>query len=563
MKYITVYSLLLLLSVFSVSCQKLGSEALGELTFMRLEEDTIRIAVGESYLIKPLFDSNETAAQGVTWNLTDDTLVNVTSGSNGTTTLVGEKTGETGLEIIAKKGNVTYNCAVVVEQEKKVKILAIGNSFSEDAVEGYLHEIITHSGQKAIVGNMYIGGCTLEKHWTNMKENNNSYEYRKINEDGIYTKETGKSLREVIKSENWDYISFQEVSYLSGKIEGYNSYLPDLVSFVKEIGTNPDLKILLHQPWAYQQNTTHSGFVNYDNDQTTMFTKIVEMVWKAKDLTDIDVIIPTGTAIQNARTSYIGDNLTRDGYHLDKGIGRFIASCTWYETLFGNILDNTYKPENLTKYDTELAKTAAYDAVKIPKKVTEMQEFATPPPNEYVLEYPIYIDFGATAAATPWNNYLTPTSGKLSDLIDEKENNTGFAIQVTGKFNGNNSSGEQENDINIPTEVGKDAFWSAGKSTPNSTFTISNMNKDYKYTLVFYASRGGVSDNRETEYYVQGTNEGKTYINAASNTSEIGKVEEIQPTATGTITVTLNPGTNNNNGSKYYYINAMWIHPAK
>ena len=24
----------------------------------------------------------------------------------------------------------------------------------------------------------------------------------------------------------------------------------------------------------------------------------------------------TGTAIQNIRTSYIGDNLTRDGYHL-------------------------------------------------------------------------------------------------------------------------------------------------------------------------------------------------------------------------------------------------------
>ncbi len=29
------------------------------------------------------------------------------------------------------------------------------------------------------------------------------------------------------------------------------------------------------------------------------------------------MIIPTGTAIQNARTSFVGDHMNRDGYHLD------------------------------------------------------------------------------------------------------------------------------------------------------------------------------------------------------------------------------------------------------
>ncbi len=562
MKRITVYSLFLLLSVFSFSCQKLGSEALGDLTFMRLEEDTIRIAVGEKYIIKPLFDSNETANQGLNWDLTDISLVKVTEGTNGEATLLGEKVGITDLKITTKKGNVSYKSTIVVEQDKKVKILAIGNSFSEDAVEGYLYEIIENSGRKSIVGNMYIGGCPLDKHWNNMKENNSAYEYRRI-ENGERKVIKGQNLRDIIKSENWDYISFQEVSFRSGFIDGYESYLPDLVEFAKKVSTNPNLKILLHQPWAYQQNSTHSGFVNYDNDQMKMFTKIVETVWEAKNLTDIDLIVPTGTAIQNARTSYIGDNLTRDGFHLDKGVGRFIASCTWYETLFGEVLSNTYKPDNLTKYDTELAKTAAYDAVKSPKVITEMVNFAAAPPNEYVLEHPIYIDFGKIASPKPWNNYLTTTSGKLSDLMDEKENNTGFAIQVTSKFNGGNTSGEQKNDINIPEEAGKDAFWSAGKKVPNSTLTISNMNKDLKYTLVFYASRKGVSDNRETEYYVQGINEGKAYVNAASNTSTTGKVEAIQPTEKGTITIILNPGANNSNGSKFYYINAMWIYPVE
>lgn len=38
------------------------------------------------------------------------------------------------------------------------------------------------------------------------------------------------------------------------------------------------------------------------------------------------MIIPTGTAIQNARTSFVGDHMNRDGYHLDLKIGRYTAA---------------------------------------------------------------------------------------------------------------------------------------------------------------------------------------------------------------------------------------------
>ena len=37
-----------------------------------------------------------------------------------------------------------------------VKVLAIGNSFSQDAVEQYLHEIAEADGKQLIIGNMYI-----------------------------------------------------------------------------------------------------------------------------------------------------------------------------------------------------------------------------------------------------------------------------------------------------------------------------------------------------------------------------------------------------------------------
>ena len=46
-------------------------------------------------------------------------------------------------------------------RQKVIKILAIGNSFSQDAVEQYLYELADAEGMPVINGNMYIGGCSL------------------------------------------------------------------------------------------------------------------------------------------------------------------------------------------------------------------------------------------------------------------------------------------------------------------------------------------------------------------------------------------------------------------
>lgn len=51
------------------------------------------------------------------------------------------------------------------KMEKPVKILAVGNSFSEDATF-YLPQIAEAGGKSLILGRLYIGGCSLERHWT-------------------------------------------------------------------------------------------------------------------------------------------------------------------------------------------------------------------------------------------------------------------------------------------------------------------------------------------------------------------------------------------------------------
>ena len=48
---------------------------------------------------------------------------------------------------------------------KTIRVLAIGNSFSEDAVEQYLYELCAENGDQLIIGNAYRGGQGLESHW--------------------------------------------------------------------------------------------------------------------------------------------------------------------------------------------------------------------------------------------------------------------------------------------------------------------------------------------------------------------------------------------------------------
>ena len=52
---------------------------------------------------------------------------------------------------------------------RTIRVLAIGNSFSEDAVEQYLYELGQDAGVDFVIGNLYIGGCPLQRHWNNVE----------------------------------------------------------------------------------------------------------------------------------------------------------------------------------------------------------------------------------------------------------------------------------------------------------------------------------------------------------------------------------------------------------
>ncbi len=321
-----------------------------------------------------------------------------------------------------------------VPDDGVIRILAIGNSFSQDAVEQYLWNLADAEGFDVVIGNMYIGGCTLATHLTHAMNDAGAYVYRKIALDGTKTEKGSYKLSTAIAEEPWDFITLQQVSDYSGVYSTFAASLPTLAAYVEERATNGNMKLALHQTWAYAKNSTHGAFPTYNKDQTTMYNAIVDAYEKAAELTGIDIVIPSGTAIQNGRTSYLGDTFCRDGYHLEVNYSRYTSACTWFETLFDtDVTGNDFVPASVSAYDAEIARHAAHAAVLRPDTVTEMAEYKKGPGSGTLTPGAMYIDFGngSNTAPAPWNNVTSISSTTPVALTDSDGEATGATVTIT------------------------------------------------------------------------------------------------------------------------------------
>lgn len=262
---------------------------------------------------------------------------------------------------------------------KSLKVLAIGNSFSVDAMQ-WLYNIADDCGvEEILLGNAYIGGAPLNLHWDNAENNLPAYTYYK-NTYNEWIEQNHETILNIIKDEDWDIITLQQRSAFSGITHTYEPYLTNLINYVNSNKKNANAKLYWHMTWAYEAGCDHPGFSDYNCDQMQMYNSIVNAIKQLIIPNDefID-FIPSGTAIQNARTSYIGDILTRDGYHLSYNLGRFIAGMTWFAKLTGLSIDNVkyvpssdeIKPEILS-----IVKESVNNAILKPLEVTQSKYIA-------------------------------------------------------------------------------------------------------------------------------------------------------------------------------------------
>lgn len=253
---------------------------------------------------------------------------------------------------------------------KTLKVLAVGNSFSVDGME-YLWDIATDAGCESVVlGNLYIGGCSLDMHWSNIRSDAAKYIYYK-NTDGKWTKTENTPISHAIADEDWDFVTLQQVSAKSGLPQSFGNAENVIGHIASEL---PDAKFFWHQTWAYQHDAYTSNFNAYDRDQLKMYKAIVD-TFKAKiqPNENIDGVIPAGTAIQNLRTTHIGDTLTRDGHHLSYSYGRYTAAFAWYAALTGGSVEQVEwypKKYNDLRIDMKYIRQAVKDAIKNPFEIT-------------------------------------------------------------------------------------------------------------------------------------------------------------------------------------------------
>lgn len=270
------------------------------------------------------------------------------------------------------------------QDEKAIKILTIGNSFSQD-IDYYLYDIAKSANVDVIVGNLYNSGCSFERHWSYASKNEGAYSYYKW-KSGKLTKVEYSTMKRAILDEDWDYITFQQSSAHSGLYDTYQPHLNKLVSYVKGNAKNEDVKFALNMTWAYSSQSTNDGFFNYNYNQETMYKSIVNSYKYASQESKIKLVVPCGTAIQNARTDKslkaVGKELTSDGYHLNSGLGRYIAGLTMFYSIVKEenldldlINDVKFVPDSkdITEKLVNLAKKSAVSAVQSPYAVKSIK----------------------------------------------------------------------------------------------------------------------------------------------------------------------------------------------
>lgn len=213
-----------------------------------------------------------------------------------------------------------------------INVLAIGNSFSQDATR-YLRKIAQAAGEDMKVVNLYIGGCPLWRHYKNICSDAPAYS---LEIDG---ESTGfeVSIRQALLTREWDFVTMQQVSHLSPDYESYQPYLDALSDYVMTYA--PKAKQVIHQTWAYENGSKRlCEELGYQTD-AEMFENVRNSYAQAADDISADLIIPSGEAMLLAAKQ--GYSMHRDTFHASLGIGRYLLGAVWFEALTGKSVIGT------------------------------------------------------------------------------------------------------------------------------------------------------------------------------------------------------------------------------
>ena len=246
--------------------------------------------------------------------------------------------------------------------------------------------MVTASGSNALFfKHICIGGCPLVVHWGNADA------FEKGSTD------PNAGAWSVLASEPWDYVTLQQYSMDSFKVETYRPYARNLYGYIKSQA--PQAEVLIHETWAYRADDPLF--------RAGTFTQ-QDMYWGLRRAYETIAgelgcrIIPSGDAFENARrdprwegsfpdpafdyqharppalpdqahslhTGYWWSqngkgewHLGMDGHHAGVA-GEYLAGAVWFESLFGqSIRGNDFVPGAVSREDVAVLQEIAHRTV--------------------------------------------------------------------------------------------------------------------------------------------------------------------------------------------------------
>ncbi|MBE6688422.1 MAG: DUF4886 domain-containing protein [Ruminococcaceae bacterium] len=231
-----------------------------------------------------------------------------------------------------------------------LKILSIGNSFSHNA-QTYLYQLGYADRVPMKTANLYIGGCSLETHYNNMKSSArvNPF-YLNGNSTGLIT-----TIEEALKSDDWTVVTLQQASHFSAKAESYYPYINELAEYVRTVC--PHAKLYIHQTWGYADGSKRLAEQGF-NSMEEMSKKVFECYNLAAEKINADGIIPSGEAMLELNKLWDKD-VHADTFHAATGLPTYLLAQVWFRTLTGSAPLGLHPEASFEKITENEARLAA------------------------------------------------------------------------------------------------------------------------------------------------------------------------------------------------------------
>ena len=220
-----------------------------------------------------------------------------------------------------------------------LSILAIGNSFTYDALSylPYLFQKIKPTTHFTL-GILYYPGGTLDTQYDHLGNNRHYTSYHRWTSDvGTWQKMTDSQAHHVLHEQDWSIITLQQGSVDSNEYANYTRHIDFIMGLLHEHCPGSRLAWMVTPAYADGYLGLTNGLLklngqpaSYTIDQ--MFEAIAACARQLTTDYHFDLVLPCGTAVQNARHTLLGQygvsgSLTYDGLHQQEGIGCFVEAC--------------------------------------------------------------------------------------------------------------------------------------------------------------------------------------------------------------------------------------------